>query len=167
MTVILAYLSTILLANWAIATFGLVPVGFGLVAPAGVFFAGLALCLRDATQERWGRLVIVAVIVAGAGLSYEISPAQIAFASGLAFLVSELADYAVYTPLRKRGWEVAVLVSGIVGSVIDSVIFLGLAFGDPFSFLPGQLLGKLYATIAAILVVRVYLLVRSGKVVFV
>lgn len=45
MLYLLAYVGTILAANWLIATFGLVPVGFGLMAPAGVFAAGLALLL--------------------------------------------------------------------------------------------------------------------------
>lgn len=160
------YLFTIIGANWAIATFGLVPMGFGLIAPAGVFFAGLALGLRDAVQERHGRRIVVSLIVLGALLSGGISPEKIAIASGLAFLVSEFIDYAVYTPLRKRGWEIAVLISGIVGAVVDSVIFLGLAFGDPFTFLPGQLLGKFYATAGAIIAVRAWLLVRNGKLVF-
>jgi hypothetical protein len=38
----LCYVATIVGANWALATFGVVPVGFGLYAPAGVYFAGLA-----------------------------------------------------------------------------------------------------------------------------
>jgi len=41
------YILTIFAANWAITQFGLVPVGFGLLAPAGVYFAGLAFTLRD------------------------------------------------------------------------------------------------------------------------
>ena len=54
MIFLLLYIATIFAANWAIATFGVVPVGFGLMAPAGVYFAGLAFTLRDLTQERLG-----------------------------------------------------------------------------------------------------------------
>jgi hypothetical protein len=40
------YISTIFVANLAIERFGLVPVGFGLYAPAGVYFVGLAFTFR-------------------------------------------------------------------------------------------------------------------------
>lgn len=52
---LVGYVSTIFLANWLITHLGLVPVGFGLVAPAGVYAAGLAFTARDLTQETLGR----------------------------------------------------------------------------------------------------------------
>jgi uncharacterized PurR-regulated membrane protein YhhQ (DUF165 family) len=143
---LIGYVLTILAANWAIATFGLVPVGFGLLAPAGVYFAGLAFTLRDLTQDALGKRWTVAAIVAGAALSALVSPAQIALASGLAFLTSEAADFGVYTPLRRRGWLRAVAASNVVGFVVDSALFLWLAFGN-LAFLPGQLVGKAWVTL--------------------
>lgn len=144
------YLATIVGANWAIQTFGLVPVGFGLMAPAGVYFAGLALTLRDLTHDALGRRWVLAAIVAGAALSAVISPA-FALASGVAFLLSELADFAVYAPLRERRWLLAVAASNAVGLVVDSALFLWLAFGS-LDFLPGQVIGKLTMTAVAVLV---------------
>ncbi|WP_432571578.1 VUT family protein [Kineococcus sp. SYSU DK005] len=144
------YVATVLLANYAITTFGAVPVGFGLVAPAGVYFAGLAFTLRDLTQDRLGKRAVLAAIVVGTLLSALISP-QFALASAAAFLLSELADFAVYTPLRKRRWLTAVVLSNIAGFLVDSVLFLWLAFGS-LAFLPGQLLGKAWMTAAAVLV---------------
>jgi hypothetical protein len=41
-----AYIATIPAANWAVTRFGVVPVGFGLLAPAGVYAVGIALVLR-------------------------------------------------------------------------------------------------------------------------
>jgi uncharacterized PurR-regulated membrane protein YhhQ (DUF165 family) len=148
---VVAYIATIFAANWAISTFGVVPVGFGLMAPAGVYFAGLAFTLRDLTQEALGRRWTVAAIVVGAAISAVVSP-QFAVASGAAFLVSELADYLVYTPLRARNWPVAVGASNIVGLVLDSVLFLSLAFGS-LEFLPGQIVGKLWMTLLAVLLI--------------
>src|SRR3954471_18157245 len=92
------YIATIFLANWLIQHVGPVSVGFGLVAPAGVYAAGLALTLRDVTQRLLGRHITVLCILLGAGLSYTISPA-FATASAVAFLVSEFLDFSVYTPL--------------------------------------------------------------------
>src|SRR3954465_14586571 len=126
---LIGYVAVIVLANWAISTFGIVPVGFGLYAPAGVYFAGLAFTLRDLVQEQLGRSWTVVAISVGAAVSALISP-QFALASGLAFLLSELADFAVYTPLRTRNWLAAVALSNTVGLIADSALFLLLAFGS-------------------------------------
>lgn len=143
-----AYIGTILAANWALSAFGIVPIGLGLSAPAGVFFAGLAFTFRDLVHDSLGRRWVLGAIVAGAALSWAISP-QFAAASGLAFLLSELADFAVYAPLRARHWLGAVALSNSVGLLVDSVLFLWLAFGS-LAFIEGQVLGKLLTTIAAL-----------------
>lgn len=150
MSFLVLFIATIFLANWAIETYGLVPVGPGLIAPAGVYFAGLAFTFRDLAQERLGRWWIVAAIVAGALLSGLVSH-KFALASGIAFLVSELLDFAVYTPLRERNWLGAVAASNVAGLVADSVIFLWLAF-DSLQYLPGQVVGKAWMTLLAVAV---------------
>jgi uncharacterized PurR-regulated membrane protein YhhQ (DUF165 family) len=147
---LVAYIATIFAANWAILTFGLVPVGFGLLAPAGVYFAGLAFTLRDLTQDALGRRWTYAAIVVGAALSGLLS-GPLAIASGVAFLLSETADLLVYTPLRERRWLFAVGASNVVGLVVDSVLFLLLAFGS-LEFLAGQIVGKLLMTAIAIVI---------------
>jgi len=146
----LCYVATIFGANWALATFGVVPVGFGLYAPAGVWFAGLAFTLRDLTQERLGKEWTFAAILAGAACSALVSP-RFAAASATAFLLSELADFAVYTPLMRRNWLGAVALSNTVGLVLDSMLFLWLAFGS-LTFLAGQVVGKAWMTALAVLV---------------
>lgn len=145
-----AYIGTIVAANWAIDAFGIVPVGFGLMAPAAVYFVGLSFTFRDLLQDSLGRRWTVIGILIGAGLSAFFSPA-LALASGVAFLVSESADFAVYTPLRERSWLGAVALSNTVGLVLDSVIFLTLAFGS-LDFLAGQIVGKAWMTLLAIIV---------------
>lgn len=143
------FVSTVFAANWAIVRFGAVPVGFGLMAPAGVYFAGLAFTLRDVLHEFGGRWVVLAAIAAGAGCSALVAPPALVVASAVAFGASELADMAVYSPLRRRRWYAAVLASNAVGLVADSVIFLLLAFGS-LAFLPGQIVGKAWMTLAAV-----------------
>jgi uncharacterized PurR-regulated membrane protein YhhQ (DUF165 family) len=157
----LGFLGCVVGANWAISTFGLVPVGFGLVAPAGVYFAGLTFGLRDLVQERGNRFWILGLIFLGACLSYLISDGSsipsgyvsIAFASFCAFLFSETADFLVYSPLREKHLIGAVVASNAVGSVIDSLIFLMLAFGS-VEFIWGQLLGKFWMTVPAVFFVK-------------
>jgi hypothetical protein len=153
----LAYIATIFAANLAILLIGPVPVGFGLMAPAGVYFAGLAFTLRDLAQDTLGKVAVLVAILIGAALSAAMSlvlpgpipPVRLALASGSAFLFSELLDFAVYTPLRRRHWLGAVAASNAVGLVADSALFLSLAFGS-LAFLPGQIVGKTTMTLLAI-----------------
>lgn len=150
---LLGFIGTIFAANWAIEHYGVVPVGFGLMAPAAVWFVGLAFTLREAVHETLGRLWVVLAIIVGAACSALVSPA-FAFASAVAFLVSELADFTVYDRLRERNWLAGVALSNTVGLVVDSVIFLWLAFGS-FAFLPGQIVGKAWMTLAAVILLGV------------
>ena len=139
------YVAAIVGANWAIERFGIVPVGFGLMAPAGVFFAGLCFEFRDLVQDTLGRWWAVAAILIGAFLSVFIST-QFALASGVAFLLGELADFAIYTPMRRRYWLVAMIIANTIGDILDSAIFLYLAFGS-LNFITGQVIGKAYCTL--------------------
>lgn len=158
-----AYVAVIFAANWAVATIGVVEVWPWpvLVAPAAVFFVGAAFPLRDYVQRQLGRRWSVAAIVAGAALSYLVTP-HFAVASGVTFLISEAADMAVYTPLRQR-FALAVLASGAAALVVDSVVFLWLAFGSE-AFLPGQIVGKLYMTLAVVGLIKVWRAVRLPQV---
>ena len=74
---------------------------------------------------------------------------HIAWSSAVAFFISEIADLAVYTPLARRRLIVAVLASSVVGLVVDSIVFLWLAFGS-LDFLLGQVVGKAWMVLASI-----------------
>ena len=156
---LLAFIACIPLANWMIGNVGtvcapphgpcLVPVWpwgpkeMPLMAPSGVLMIGLALVLRDMVQRRLGRAAALVAIVAGALLSGAVAPPPLVFASAVAFLLSELADFAVYTPLQSRSLVGAVLASSLIGLLADSILFHWLAFGN-LDFLAGQILGKLW-----------------------
>jgi uncharacterized PurR-regulated membrane protein YhhQ (DUF165 family) len=149
---------TIPAANWLVGHAGtacvpngpcLIPVAPGLMAPSGVLMIGVALVLRDLVQRRLGVGIASLAIVIGTGISALLAPPALVLASAAAFLLSEFADLAVYTPLARRRLIAAVVVSGIVGLVIDSVVFLWLAFGS-LQFLPGQVAGKALMVVASI-----------------
>lgn len=145
-----AYVATIPAANWMIGNFGycihngpcMIPVGFGLHAPSGVLMIGAALVLRDIVQDKLGVTPSIAAILAGTALSSLFAPPALVLASGAAFMLAEFCDMAIYTPLRRRGMALAVLVSGVIGAAVDSAIFLIIAFGSA-DFIAGQILGKL------------------------
>jgi queuosine precursor transporter len=144
-----AFVATVYGANWALATFGVVSIGFGLAAPAGVFFAGIAFGLRDMLHELGGIRTVIGAIIAGTVLAYLLEASvtipggivAIAIASAAAFMFAELADLAVYAPLRKRNWPLAVVASNVVGAIADSALFLVLAFGS-LQYISGQIIGK-------------------------
>lgn len=150
---------TIPAANWLIGNVGttcvpphgpcLLPVAPGLLAPSGVTMVGVALVLRDLVQRRLGIAISVLAVLIGSGLSALFAPASLVVASASAFLLSELADLAVYTPLARRRLVTAVIASSCAGLVVDSIVFLWLAFGS-LDFLAGQIVGKAWMVLLSI-----------------
>jgi uncharacterized PurR-regulated membrane protein YhhQ (DUF165 family) len=149
---------TIPIANWMIGNVGtvctehgpcLIPVAPGIMAPSGVLMVGAALVLRDLVQRRLGIEFGVGAIVAGAAISAGIAPTSLVLASAAAFLLSEFADFVVYTPLARKRLVPAVVASSAVGLVVDSIVFLWLAFGS-LDFLLGQIVGKAWMVLLAI-----------------
>lgn len=149
----IAFVACILLANYVTTEHGMVPVGFGLTATAGTYLAGLTLVLRDTVQDGLGKAPTMVLIVLGAGLSYAVSGPFIALASGVAFLASEVADLAVYTPLRSRGYVRAAVASNIVGAVADTFLFLWIAGFPIAAAWQGQIVGKVTVTLVVVLAV--------------
>jgi len=164
------YVAAIVLSNYLITHVGipagpgthLTPVGFGLLAPSGVWAAAVSFPARDVTQRLGGRWLGLTAILAGAGISYLISSPVIAVASGVTYLCSEGADMAVYTPLQRRWFVPAVFASGCVAIVADSVLFLHLAGLYSLASLKGLVLGKFWVVLAAVPVA--WLLRRTGPV---
>ena len=153
-----AFIACIPIANWLIGNVGtvcvprgpcLVPVAPGLMAPSGVLMIGLALVLRDLVQRRLGRSWSLGAIAVGAILSGAIAPPSLVIASAVAFFFSEFADFLVYTPLQRRRFVTAVMASSMVGLVVDSLIFLWLAFSS-LEFLWGQVIGKAWMVLVSV-----------------
>jgi queuosine precursor transporter len=149
---------TIPAANWLIGHAGtvclrdgpcLIPVAPGLMAPSGVTMIGIALVLRDLVQRRLGVGIAAGAIIAGSLISALLAPPSLVLASAVAFLFSEIADLAVYTPLARRRLVLAVVASSMAGLVVDSVVFLWLAFGS-LDFLLGQIVGKAWMVLLSI-----------------
>ncbi len=154
------FIGSIFLANYLIGNVGtlcppdspcLIPVWPGIMAPSGVLAIGLGFTLRDLVQRRLGVSYTAVGIILGAAVSAFLSP-SLALASGTAFLLSELLDLFVYTPLQKRNLFAAVIGSNIVGIIADSAIFLWLAFGS-LQFITGQIIGKFWMTLIALPVI--------------
>jgi uncharacterized PurR-regulated membrane protein YhhQ (DUF165 family) len=129
-----AFVGLVVASNVLTARYGLI---LNTVA-AGTFTAGLVLAARDAVRETAGIAWSLACIAAGVAVSAVMAGPVLALASGAAFAVSELADTAVYEPLRRRGRVTALAWSNLVGSVVDSLLFLWLAGFPLWPALAGQ-----------------------------
>lgn len=160
--VLAAYISTVPLANWMIGNIGLcvkpdiclVPVAPEIMAPSGVLAIGLAFVLRNFMQDLWGIKITLIAMAAGAALSGFVSPPALVVASMSAFILAEIADMAVYTPLKQKGMTIALLASCFAGAVIDSAVFLWVAFGS-LDYIVGEVIGKSYAAVFAAIIMKV------------
>ena len=155
-----AYLATIPLANWFINNVGTqsfpggphtIPVGFGYQAPSGVLLIGIALFARDYVQERFGKRNVLVAIAAGIAISFFVNP-DVATASAVAFAAGEIVDFFVYTRIKRKSIALAVALSGVIGGVIDSFLFLRIAFGST-DFWQGQVIGKTWMALLGGLVI--------------
>lgn len=136
-------------------------VSFSVAGPvlATFLLAGLTMVARDFVHEDGGRKRSFALVLVGAVLSVALAGPGIALASGVAFLVAETLDLLVYDALRRRTPTGGVALSGAVGSVVDSLVFLSIAFGS-LAFFQAQVTGKLAATFGA---AAVLLAVRGAR----
>ena len=98
-----------------------------------------AFLVTDLTNRRFGpggaRGVVWAGFACGIILSALLAEPRIAAASGIAFLVAQLADVRVFDRLRDAKWWLAPLVSSALGSMLDTALFFSLAFagsGEPW-----------------------------------
>lgn len=114
--------------NWsfaAVPTFAIPDwLGGGMFQPLAIV-TGLVLVVRDFAQRELRHWIWGAMIV-GLALSTLTSWITVVVASGLAFLVSETIDWAVYTftnrPLSQR-----IMISSLASAPLDQIVFIGLA----------------------------------------
>lgn len=134
-------LASVYAANWLVQHVGIVRVWpWDAYAPAGVYMAGLAFLFRDTVQRLASVQLALLGIACGALLSLLISP-TLAGASAAAFAASELVGLLVLW-LLGRWLFTAIGVAQIAAALVDSLLFLWLAFGS-VQFWQGQTLGKL------------------------
>jgi len=84
---------------------------------------------------------------------------RIVIASGVAFLAGQLLDISVFNTLRNKLWFIPPLVSSILGSILDTVVFFSIAFyGTDSSWIilaVGDLAVKLFVDFVMLLPFRI------------
>ena len=117
----IAYILSVVLINVGFVYVPLIPFYDTMYPPMSII-VGIIFILRDYAQREIGHKVIGAMII-GAVLSYVMANPFIAVASFVAFMISELTDWGVYTftgkPLHQR-----ILISSLASTPIDSAVFL-------------------------------------------
>ena len=121
---VIAYVVCIVLVNWGFTVVPLVELWNGEMWPPMSLVVGLIFVLRDYAQRAIGHKVVIAMLVGGV-LSWWMANPYVAVASVSAFLISECVDWGVYTWTR-RPFRDRVLLSSLLGTPIDSIVFLAL-----------------------------------------
>ena len=120
----IAYIVLIVAVNYGFTVTPMVALPGGEQWPPISLLVGFIFVARDFAQREIGHRVIIAMLIAG-GLSYVMADPFVAAASVAAFLISEFADWAVYS-FTGRPFAQRVLLSSAVGTPLDSIVFLGM-----------------------------------------
>jgi uncharacterized PurR-regulated membrane protein YhhQ (DUF165 family) len=116
------YLTAIVIANIGFSYIPMIPLPGGHALAPMSFLVGFIFIFRDLAQRIIGHKVLLVMLV-GVGLSYLLADPFVAIASAVAFAISELIDWGVYTttnrPLKQR-----ILLSSLISTPIDSAVFM-------------------------------------------
>lgn len=148
----ISYLLLIPFLNWA---FSWAPVwdlpDGGSWTPFAIL-PGLVLVFRDLAQREIGHTVLVLLAI-GTVLSYFLAAPEIAFASGLAFLISETVDWLVYT-VTKKPLSTRIFISSLLAAPMDTVLFLyGANLVVPGVLTAGSVAASVFSKLLAALLV--------------
>lgn len=120
----LGYIVLIVLINVGFVYTPMIELPGGTMFPPMSLIVGLVFVMRDYVQKEIGHKVIFAMLIAAA-LSYWMASPFVALASLSAFLVSEFADWGIFTWIKKP-FSQRILISSIISTPLDSAVFLAM-----------------------------------------
>jgi uncharacterized PurR-regulated membrane protein YhhQ (DUF165 family) len=138
------YLGSIVLANILVHALGIVTV-FGLTFPAGAVAIGLTFSTRDFVQERYGKYGCWGWMLVAVAITFVFNR-QLALASVCAFVIAEFSDWAIFTYTRGN-FEKRLVLSNLISTPLDSLIFVLLAFGPVWPAIWGQAIVKMLSSL--------------------
>lgn len=123
----LLYILIILISNIITGSFQPLDI-YGFIIPCGTFLIGITFILRDFIQIKYGKtkiyiLILISMICSFIYSIYHHDIFYITIASSIAFLVSETIDTEIFSRL-KTSFTNKVLISGIIGGLFDSILFV-------------------------------------------
>ncbi len=152
-TFIVAYVTAILLLNMGFSYVPMIDLGWGFFSPMAIL-AGLVFVLRDYAQRQSGHYVLLGMGI-GAALSFALADPFVAVASVVAFLISELVDYGLYT-VTKKPFAQRVFLSSLIATPVDTAVFLYL--------IEGMTVGTFVLMVAAKMVAALFILAAYQKI---
>lgn len=116
----------------------------------GAFTYPFAFLVTDLVNRLHGAAAARRIVFAGFGVGVlcslvgtqvmlEFGPAvtlRVAVGSAVAFLVAQLMDVAIFDRMRAGAWWKAPLVSTLVGSTVDTILFFSIAFSASVTIFP-------------------------------
>jgi len=135
----------------------------------GAFSYPIAFLITDLTNRKFGKKIARKVVYFGFLIGVIISiffslqqinliSLRIAIGSGSAFLVAQLLDVNIFDKLRKKAWYVPPLISSLISSTVDTLLFFSIAFYGAktswFSLALGDLCVKILVSIFMLLPFR-------------
>lgn len=146
------YIALIPLVNWLFAYTPALQITSEIAFNPLSLLVGLVFIARDFAQRAIGHYIAFAMMLALA-LTLKLAGPALALASGAAFLISEIADWAVYT-FTRRPFSERVLISTLIAAPIDTFAFLygasfsnvgdeALSLGNAFSWIAGKFLAAI------------------------
>ena len=118
------YIGLIVLVYWLFIVVPPISMGDSEVWPPVALVVGFIFIARDFAQRVIGHWVLVAMLIA-AILSYFLADPFVAIASVVAFAVSELIDWVVYS-YTKRPFAQRILLSSLLATPVDTIVFLSI-----------------------------------------
>ena len=118
----LVYVALIPFINWSFTWAPLWEVLPGWAFNPVTIVTGLVLVVRDFAQREVGHYVLIAMAIALALTAVAAGP-ELALASGGAFAIAELVDWALFT-FTKYKLSTRVLLSSAIAAPLDTTIFL-------------------------------------------
>jgi len=152
---VIFYLGSIILANILVHTLGIVTV-LGLTFPAGAIAIGLTFSARDFVQERYGKFGCWTWMLVASLITFAFN-LQLAIASVCAFFIAEFSDWLIYTR-TSGGLEKRLVLSNLISTPLDSVVFVLLAFGPLWPVIIGQTIIKMLSSLL------VLPLIKNGRI---
>ncbi len=125
----------------------------------------ISFLVTELTNRFYGpkkaRRVVYAGFLLAVILSFWLAPPKIAFASGSAFLISQLLDISIFNRFRQGPWWYAPFFASCLASIVDTAIFWNIAFyGENVPLLTwaiGDFLVKLLLDVVLLLPFRLFL----------
>ncbi len=137
----------------------------------------ITFLITDLANRRYGKLTARKIVYLGFALGIALTlffstnfsdliSIRIAIGSGVAFLTAQLIDVTIFDKLRKKKWFIAPLVSSVIGSIIDTLLFFSISFyGTEVNWIKlsfGDLLVKVFVSLIMLVPFR-FLLSYIGE----